>query len=104
VAVAEGRAERAILICGTGIGMSIVANKIRGVRCALCRDANDAQMARRHNNANALALRGRGADPAESRRIIEVFLTEPYEGGRHQRRLDQIAALEVAPGGACGSR
>lgn len=93
-AVAEGKADRAILICGTGIGMSIAANKIPGIRCALCYDAASAEMARRHNDANALALRGRNADEEASREIVRTFLREPFEGGRHQRRLDLITRLD----------
>lgn len=93
-AVAEGKADRAILICGTGIGMSIAANKIPGIRCALCYDAVSAEMARHHNDANVLALRGRNADAEATRQIVRTFLREPFEGGRHQRRLDLIARLD----------
>ena len=86
--------ERAILICGTGIGMSITANKFPGIRCALCMDAQTAAMARRHNDANVLALRGRNIEPETVRAIVQSFLTEPFEGGRHQRRLEKISRLE----------
>ena len=80
-----------ILICGSGIGMSIVANKFRHVRAALCRDENDAKTARAHNNANALALGARVTDPSTALRIVDVFLETEFEGGRHQERLDFLS-------------
>jgi ribose 5-phosphate isomerase B len=90
--VASGKFERGILICGTGIGMSIAANKIKGIRAALCCDAFMAQRARLHNDANVLCLgAARTVDAAE---IVNVFLTTGYEGGRHQQRLDKIAKME----------
>jgi ribose 5-phosphate isomerase B len=79
-----------ILICGSGIGMSIVANKFKNVRAALCRDENDARTARSHNNANVLALGARVTDQATALRIIDVFLETTFEGGRHQVRLDYL--------------
>lgn len=92
--VAGDEAERGIVVCGTGIGISITANKVKGIRAALCTNAYMARMARLHNDANVLALGGRvlGVDLALD--IVDAFLTHPFEGGRHQRRLDKIAALE----------
>jgi ribose 5-phosphate isomerase B len=80
-----------ILVCGSGIGMSIVANKFRHVRAALCRDENDALTARRHNNANVLALGSRVTDDEKALRIVDVFLNTDFEGGRHQARLDYLS-------------
>ena len=80
-----------ILVCGSGIGMSIVANKFRHVRAALCRDENDALTARRHNDANVLALGARVTDGEKALRIVDVFLETEFEGGRHQERLDFLS-------------
>ena len=88
--VAEGKFSRGILICGSGIGMSMAGNRIKGARSALCRTEFDAKMARNHNNANILAL---GADVSEEKtvlKIVETFLTEEFEGGRHQRRVNKM--------------
>ena len=92
-AVADGSFERGILICDTGIGMSIAANKVRGVRAALCHDAFSARRTRQHNDANILCL---GAELEQDiiPEIIEAFLTTEFEGGRHSRRLDKIKAME----------
>lgn len=94
-AVVEGAAEQAILICGTGQGMAMAANRIPGIRAARCLTVLDGRMARAHNNANVLALAGwEGAiidDPAD---IIRAWLTAEFEGGRHQKRLDKLAALD----------
>ena len=92
-AVAEGDFEYGILICGTGIGMSIAANKVKGIRAALCHDAFSARRARQHNDANILCL---GAEEGKARipAIVEMFLTTEFEGGRHQQRLDKISAME----------
>jgi len=92
--ITSGRAERGIVLCGTGIGISIAANKIKGIRCALCGDVFSARMARAHNDANVMALGGRvlGAGPAGE--IVRVFLTQGFEGGRHARRVGKIMALE----------
>lgn len=89
-AVKYEEADTGIVICGTGIGISLSCNKIKGIRCALCANEYSARMARRHNNANMLALGARviGADLAKS--IVKTFLEEEFEGGRHQRRLDMI--------------
>lgn len=93
-AVADGECELGILICGTGIGMSITANKIRGVRCALCADCFSAEMTRRHNNANILALGERTTGPGLALKITEIFLNTPFEAGRHERRVDMITKIE----------
>jgi ribose 5-phosphate isomerase B len=92
--VAGGDADLAVLACGSGTGVSIVANKLAGVRAVNARDPDDAEMARRHNDANVLALAGRRLDPAQAQAIIAAFLTAEFEGGRHQRRVDQIAKIE----------
>ena len=93
-AVAAGEYERGILLCGTGIGISIAANKIDGIRCALCTDCYSAEMSRRHNDANVLALGGRTMGVEVAKQIVDIFLRAPFEGGRHQRRVDLIMALE----------
>lgn len=93
-AVASGACEKGILICGTGIGMSIVANKVKGIRCALCGDVYSAEMTRAHNDSNVLAMGARVIDKETALQIVTVWLDTPFEGGRHQMRLDMIAALE----------
>lgn len=93
-AVASGECERGIVICTTGIGISIAANKIRGIRCALCADPLSAEMTRRHNDANMLAMGAGIVGPNLAQRMVEVFLSTPFEGGRHQRRVDKLMALE----------
>jgi len=94
-AVSRGEAASGILMCGTGIGMSIVANKFPGVRAALVTDEYMARMAREHNNANILVLGGRVLDGMTAVRIVSIWLDAVYEGGRHQRRLDKIARVEA---------
>ena len=94
-AVASGECERGIVICTTGVGMSISANKIKGIRCALCGDALTAEMTRRHNDANMLALGAGLVGTYMARRIVDVFLTTEFEGGRHQRRVNLISQLET---------
>jgi len=79
-----------ILICGTGLGMSIVANKYRGVRAALCNEVNLAEMSRKHNNANILAMGARIIEADKARQIVDVWLNTEFEGGRHQKRLDYL--------------
>ena len=93
-AVAMGECDRGIVICGTGIGMSITANKVKGIRCALCSDPYSAQMTRAHNDSNMLALGARVIDIELAKLIVEVWLDTPFEGGRHQTRIDMIAAIE----------
>lgn len=83
-----------ILICGTGIGISVAANKIDGIRCALCGNEYSATMARRHNDANILALGGRTTGPELAKAILKAFLEGEFDGGRHQKRVDKIMALE----------
>jgi ribose 5-phosphate isomerase B len=95
-AVSRGEAACGILVCGTGIGMSIVANKFPGVRAALVTDEYMARMAKEHNNANILVLGGRVLEAMSAARIVAVWLDAVFEGGRHQRRLDKIAQLEAA--------
>jgi ribose 5-phosphate isomerase B len=94
-AVREGKAERAILLCGSGIGMCIVANKVRGVRAALCHDELTAEMARRHNDANVLCLPADLVGEELMRRIIDVWLKTPFEGGRHDRRVAKTTEYEA---------
>ncbi len=93
-AVASGECGRGIVICTTGIGISIAANKVPGIRCALCGDPFAAEMTRRHNDANVLALGAGMVGPSLARRIVDVFLSTGFEGGRHQRRVDKLTALE----------
>ena len=92
--VSDGRADLAVLACGSGTGVSIVANKVQGVRAVNAHDPEEAQMARRHNDANVLALAGRALSPDQARAIIQAFLSAKFEGGRHQRRVDQIQRIE----------
>ena len=93
-AVADGRCEKGIVICGTGIGMSLVANKVKGIRCALCSDPYSARMTRAHNDANMLALGARVIGVELAKMIVEAFLDTSFEGGRHQTRVDMITAVE----------
>ena len=93
-AVASGRCERGIVICTTGIGISIAANKVKGIRCALCSEPLSAEMTRRHNDANMLALGGGMIGPNMAERIVDVFLSTAFEGGRHQRRVDKVMSIE----------
>ncbi|MCW8984870.1 MAG: ribose 5-phosphate isomerase B [Thermoanaerobaculales bacterium] len=89
-AVETGEAERGILICGTGIGMSLAANRHPRVRAALCHDAFTAEMARRHNDANVLCIGARSTGPGVVEQIVRIFLETSFEGGRHQRRVEKI--------------
>jgi len=93
-AVSSGGYERGILICGSGVGMSIVANKVPGIRAALCTDTDTARLSRMHNDANVLVLAGRRTDPETAVAIVTVWLDTPFEGGRHARRLDKIRKIE----------
>jgi ribose 5-phosphate isomerase B len=90
--VASGKFDYGILICSSGIGMSIAANKIKGIRAALCCDITGAEMARRHNDANILCL---GANTTAALDIVKVYLSSTFEGGRHLRRLEKIRSLEA---------
>ena len=93
-AVAEGRCETGIVICTTGIGISITANKVKGIRCALCGDVLSAEMTRRHNDANMLAMGAGIVGPMAAERIVDVFLSTEFEGGRHQRRVNLMMDIE----------
>lgn len=93
-AVAVGECDRGIVICGTGIGMSLAANKVKGIRCALCSDPYSARMTRAHNDANMLALGARVIGIELAKMIVEAWLDTPFEGGRHQTRVDMLTAIE----------
>jgi ribose 5-phosphate isomerase B len=92
--VAGRRADFGILVCGSGIGMEIAANKMRGIRAANARNEIDAQLSREHNNANVLALGGRALEGKAALKIVDRWLSTAFAGERHQRRLDKIAAIE----------
>jgi ribose 5-phosphate isomerase B len=94
-AVATGKSDFGILICATGIGMSIAANKVKGVRAALCCSAPDAQRTREHNNANVLCLSGDKVETGEVANFVRNFLSAKFEGGRHLRRLEKVRAIEA---------
>ncbi|MGB9866297.1 MAG: ribose 5-phosphate isomerase B [Bacillota bacterium] len=93
-AVARGEFQRGILLCGTGIGMCIAANKVPGIRAALCHDVFSAKATRNHNDSNVLCMGGRVVGPGLAREIVKAWLSEGFDGGRHQRRLDKIARME----------
>ena len=93
-AVTDGRADRGILVCGTGIGASIAANKVRGARAALVHDEKGAELSRRHNDATVLCLAGDAITSDEAVGIVEVWLRTDFDGGRHQRRVKKIQAIE----------
>ena len=93
-AVAEGKAEKGILCCGTGIGISIAANKVKGIRAAVCSNAFCAEMTRRHNDANILCMGGRVIGTEDAVEFTKIFLNTPFEGGRHAKRIAQIAEIE----------
>ncbi len=97
--VVRGEAERGIIVCGTGIGVSMTANRFRGVRAAACTGQFAAEMTRRHNDANVLCLGERLVTPALAERIVDVFLSTPFEGGRHARRVAKIDASTGDPAG-----
>ncbi len=92
--VVDGSCERGILICGTGIGISMAANKVKGIRAALCHSEYDAKMTRAHNNSNVLCMGGRTTGIEIALAMVECFLNGEFEGGRHQNRIDKITALE----------
>jgi len=96
--IVEGKADRGVLVCGSGVGMSIVANKFPGIRAALVSDPNIAEMSRKHNDANVLVLPGWKMERGEAEAILKVWLRTAFEGGRHQRRLDKIRAVEEDTG------
>lgn len=93
-AVASGEYERGIIICGTGIGISISANKVKGIRCALCGDTLSAEMCRRHNNANMLAMGAGIVGPNLAERMVDVFLSTEFDGGRHTKRVELMMEIE----------
>ena len=92
--VASGSVDRGVLICGSGIGMSIAANKVKGVRASLCRTVDDAVMTRRHNDSNVLALSEKSTDDPAIDELVQKWLETPFDGGRHKRRIDKIAEYE----------
>ena len=92
-AVAAGKADLGVVCCGTGIGISIAANKVKGVRCALCTSVEMAELAKQHNNANVLALGGRILETEEAIRITDAWLDSEFQGGRHKRRTDMLDAM-----------
>ncbi|MCX7882788.1 MAG: ribose 5-phosphate isomerase B [Brevinematales bacterium] len=93
-AVSKKEAEYGIVLCGSGIGASIVANKIHGIRAALCLDAYSAEYSRRHNDANVLVLGGRRTSPTEAETLVDIWLSTDFEGGRHLRRIEKIHEIE----------
>lgn len=93
-AVANGECELGILICGTGIGMSLAANKVKGIRAAVCAEPYSAKMARAHNNANILCFGARVVGSELAKMIVDTYLDTSFEGGRHQRRVDMIMKIE----------
>ena len=93
-AVVSGECELGILICGTGIGISLAANKVKGIRAAVCSDPYSARLTRQHNNANIIAFGARVVGEATAEMIVDEFLNAEYEGGRHQARIDMISAIE----------
>lgn len=93
-AVVSGECELGILICGTGIGISVVANKVKGIRAAVCSEPYSARLTRQHNNANIIAFGARVVGEATAEMIVDEFLNAEYEGGRHQTRIDMISAIE----------
>ncbi len=92
--MAEGRADRGVCVCGTGIGIGMAANKVPGVRAAMVHDVTTARLARRHNDANVICLGGRTTGPAEAVDAVDAFLAAEFQGGRHARRIDELAELE----------
>ena len=93
-AVVSGECDRGILICGTGVGIGIAASKVKGTRVCTCSDVYTATLSKRHNNSNILTMGARVLGPDLAKTIARAWLEEPFEGGRHQRRIDQIAAIE----------
>ena len=93
-AVASGECDRGIVVCTTGIGISIAANKVKGIRCAHCADSLEAEMTRRHNDANMLAIGAGFTGKNLAERMVEVFLSTDFEGGRHARRVNKLNAIQ----------
>jgi len=92
--VSSGAADRGVIMCGTGLGMCMTANKVRGIRAATCHDEYTTIMSRSHNDANVLCLGGRVLDPEKAMQLVHLWLKTPFEGGRHQRRVDKIMEIE----------
>ena len=92
--VADGNAELGIICCGTGIGVSMAANKIKGIRAAVCTDEFCAEMTRRHNNANIMCMGGRVIDEEKAVKLASIFLNTPFDGGRHEKRVNMITEIE----------
>ena len=92
--VADGNAELGIICCGTGIGVSMAANKVKGIRAAVCTDEFCAEMTRRHNNANIMCMGGRVIDEDKAVKLASVFLNTPFDGGRHEKRVNMITEIE----------
>ncbi len=90
----SGQADFVILCCGTGVGISIAANKIKGIRCGLCPSVEIARLVKQHNNANAISLGGRTTSPQLAKDIVDAYMSAEFMGGRHQKRIDKITALE----------
>lgn len=93
--IIDGESQMGILICGTGIGMMIAANKVKGIRAAICCNQDAVRLSRQHNDANVLCLAGNGFDEAQIRETITTWLSTEFEGGRHARRVEKIAAMEA---------
>lgn len=93
-AVVSGECDKALLFCGTGVGISMSANKVKGIRACCCSDAFSAEYTRRHNDANALCMGGRVVGPGLACQLVDLFLNTPFEGGRHQRRIDKLMRIE----------
>lgn len=93
-AVASGECEKGLLFCGTGIGISLAANKVKGIRAVVCSDCFSAEMSRKHNDANILSLGGRVVGFGLARKIVDIWLNTDFEGGRHQRRVDMLMNIE----------
>lgn len=93
-AVASGECDRGIVVCGTGVGISLAANKIDGIRCVVCSEPYSAQLSRAHNNTNMLAIGSRVVGEDLALMVVSIWLDTPFEGGRHQRRVDQLSMLE----------
>ncbi|MGN1043750.1 MAG: ribose 5-phosphate isomerase B [Acutalibacteraceae bacterium] len=97
--VSEGYCEKGILVCGSGVGMCIASNKIKNIRAVLCFDSEIAALSRKHNDANVLCLGGRFIDFESAKKIVDIFLNTPFEGGRHKKRIELIKNLENEFGG-----
>jgi ribose 5-phosphate isomerase B len=98
--VSHGQADRGVLVCGTGVGMCITANKVRGVRATTVADEEVARLSRQHNDVNVICLSGSRLDEASAQRVVQTWLQTPFEGGRHARRVEKIAELEREEGAA----